>query len=290
MSLMKLLGYVAFFVVVVLLSLYWSFPWDAAKDRALAVASKESGMEIDADQVDPSWGTGIVARGVRIRTKPDAEPIELTELTVRAHVLPLLTGGRGVTFDLPIARGAVEASVVLSGDIVDIEAEATDLELALIDGLKEAIEIPLSGLVSLTADLQLGTKDPKKTEGQIDITGRKLEILKGGRISGFPIPELAVGNMDWSIPVEAGVAKLDNQEIKGENVEVVLDGEITLDKIPKRSRLNLSVRFKPTPAFLKREPLLNSLLGNIKRAKRPDGFYGYRLTGTFGRPRFRQGG
>lgn len=286
---MKIVGYVAFFAAVFVLSLYWSFPWDAAKERALALASEQSGLLIEADDVSPSWGTGLVARGVRIRTRPAAAPIELSELTARAHLLPLLSGGRGVSLDFPIARGEIDAAIVRSGALLAVEGEASNLELGLIEGLKDAIGLPLGGNLSLTADVELSTEDPTRSEGEITIVGRGLEILKGGKISGFPVPALAVGDLSWSLPIEEGVATLANQEVRGENIELMLDGQIILDQVPKRSRLNLTVRFKPTSAFLKREPVLGALLNNIRRAKGPDGFYGYRLTGTFMRPRFRRG-
>ena len=235
MSTMKIVGYVAFFVGVFMLSLYWTFPWDAAKERALTVASAQTGLQIEADDVGPSWGTGIVARGVRIRPRPAADPIELSELTARAHLLPLLSGGRGVSIDFPIARGEVDASIVQSGEVLALEGAATNLELALIQGLKDATGLPLGGILSLTVDLELGTKDPKRSEGEIAIVGRGLEILKGGKLSGFPVPALVIGDMSWTVPIKEGVATLDNQEIKGESIELVLDGQVTLDKVPREA-------------------------------------------------------
>ena len=50
----------------------------------------------------------------------------------------------------------------------------------------------------------------------------------------------------------------------------------------------MSISFKPTAAFLKKEPILNALLNNIKRAKGSDGFYTYAISGSLKHPRFSQ--
>lgn len=280
MSAMKAVGYGAFFIGVVVLSLYWSFPWDAAKERALTLASERSGMRIEADDVSPSWGTGIVARGVRIRTKSNAEPIVFTEVTARAQILPLLSGGRGVSLDFPIARGEVDVSVVHSDEILSIEGEARGLELGLIEGLAEATGAPLGGRLSLTVDVDLGVQDPKQSTGQLEIVGEDLEILKGGKV-----PDLTIGNLNWSVPIKDGVAKLDKLRIEGDDAEVELDGDITLDKVPKRSRLNLTVRYKPSAALTKRHPIINIFLNNpsVRRSKGSDGFFQCRLRGVASR-------
>lgn len=281
MSAMKTLGYAAFFVAAVVVSLYLTFPWNAAKERALALASEQTGVQIEADQLDPSWGTGIVARGVRIRTKPEENPIELPEVAARVHLLPLLSGGRGLSVQVPIAQGEIDAEIVQSNDLLTIEGEASGIELALLDGLADATGLPLGGRLSINMDIELGVKDPKQTSGNLKLVGEDLEILKGGKS-----PELAIGNLNWTIPVNDGVAKLDNLQVKGPDAEIVLNGEITLDKVPKRSRLNLTIKYKPTDALLKRHPILNAMhlsKSAVKRSKGSDGFYQCELRGPASR-------
>ena len=103
-------------------------------------------------------------------------------------------------------------------------------------------------------------------------------------MGGFPIPSLAIGNLNWEIPVTEGKIKFNKQKIEGGSFETVLDGEIRLMKQFDRSLLNLVVRFKPSAAFLKKEPLIGTLLNNIRRARGADGFYAYKITGPIKRP------
>ena len=290
MVVLKYIGYTAFFLTAFFMSFYWTFPWATAKDRVLETASAQTGMEIQAERLEPSWLTGVDAKGVMIRPRNAVEPIEIAELSARAHLLPLLAGGQGVTVQMPIAKGRVEADVVASAETIEVDGTASGIELALIPGLKDATGIPLAGSLSFEVDqLIIGRKDPKRSHGILRIRGKNLEILKGGKVANFPLPELAVGDFDWKVDIRGGKAGLDNLELKGENVEVVVDGTITLAKRIEASPVNLVLKFKPTPAFLQKEPLLGALLNNIRKAKGSDGFYAYRLVGRLAKPSFRPG-
>ena len=293
MNVLKYIGFAAFFVLAFVVSLYLTFPWSAAKDFALQRASKASGMELSAKSLEPSWVTGFVAKDVEIRGASMDEPITLSELRARAHLLPLLTGGRGVTAELPIAQGTVHADVVDSSARTQVDAQLTGIQIALIPGLQDAIGVPLTGKLDLDAQVDLDKAKPEASSGTIKLTGAGLELLKGGKVAGMTLPfELSIGDFAWTIPITEGKAKLDKLGIKGDSVELELDGTITLNADMARSIPNLVVKFKPTEAFLKKEPLLSALLNNISRAKGSDGFYAYTLTGSLKHPRFamRRGG
>lgn len=287
MSILKYIGYAAFFLFAFVVSLYLTFPWPAAKDRALAEASRATGMEIHAKSVEPSWVTGIIAQDVEITPKDFEEPIEIDRLSARLHLLPLITGGRGVSVQMPLAQGSVEADIVDSSASTEVKADLRGLQLALVPGLKEATDLPLSGKLNLEADMVLDKAKPEASSGLLHIGGAGLELLKGGKVGGMTLPfELTIGDFDWRIPIEQGKAQLSKLKIEGGSVLLELDGTVTMAKEPVRSVLNLTVKFKPTDAFLKKEPLLGALLNNIQRAKGSDGYYAYALTGTVKHPRF----
>lgn len=293
MNVLKYIGFAAFFGVAFIISLYLTFPWDSAKDFALQKASVATGMELSAKSLEPSWITGIVAKDVSILPAGQEEPITLAELRARIHLLPLLTGGRGITADLPIAQGTVHADVVDSSARTQVQAELKGIQIALVPGLQDATGVPLNGELDLTADMDLDKAKPEASSGTIKLSGTGLELLKGGKVAGMTLPfELSIGDFAWTIPITDGKAKLDKLAIKGESVELELDGTLTLNAELARSIPNLVVKFKPTDAFLKKEPLLNALLANISRAKGSDGFYAYTLTGSLKHPRFamRRGG
>ena len=291
MSALRVGGYAAFFVFAFIVCMYWTFPLDVAKDRILQAASKQAKMNITAKSLESSWLTGVVAKGVKIEQTDSDEPIELSEVYARAHLLPFLTGGRGVTLNMPIAKGEIEADVVQSADGLDIVAEGESLELALIPGLAKAAGLPLAGELDLNIDLFAGT-DPKTSEGVVKLKGSGLEVLKGGKIpipkfGDFTVPELILGSFDWEIPITKGKAKFDKLELKGESLELTVDGDITVGNPLERSLVNLKIRFKPTAALQKKEAALVGVLNSaLRRSKGSDGFFGYAVSGSAMRPRF----
>lgn len=287
MNIVKYLGYAAFFVFAFVISLYLTFPWHAAKSKVLIEASKATGMDIEAKSLEPDWITGIVAEDVRIRTATMEEPLEIDRLKARVHLLPLLTGGKGGSLSMPIAQGTVDAVVLDSETEMQVEATIDSVQIGLVPGLKESLGVPLSGTLGIKADLALNKAKPDASSGVLQIKADDLELLKGGKVGGMTLPfELAIGSFDWKIPIDKGKAKLDKLSIKGDNIEVELDGTITLAAKIERSTLNLTVKFKPTELFLKKEPILNALLSNLRKAKGKDGFYAYALTGSAKHPRF----
>lgn len=287
MNILKYIGYVAFFLFAFVVSLYWTFPWNVAKARVLAEASKATGMAIEAKSLEPDWVTGFEAQKVSLRPAKFDEPIEIERVNARAHLLPLFTGGKGGTVSLPMAQGQVEADVVDSKSKTEVKANLQGLQLALVPGLKDTIGVPLSGKADLVVDLALDKAKPEASSGVLQLKGSGLELLKGGKVGGMTLPfELNIGDFDWRVPLEQGKAQLSKLKIEGGDVLVELDGTITMAKDPMRSVLNLTVKFKPADAFLKKEPLLGALLNNIRRAKGKDGFYGYAATGTLKHPRF----
>ncbi len=286
MNAVKIAGYAAFFLVSLLLSIYLTFPWDAAKDRLLDVASQYAGGQVTAEKLEPSWFTGFTATKVRYKP-PEAEaPIEIDEVNARIKLLALLSGAVGVSAEVPIAKGTVSADLVASDPELDLDATISHVELALVPGLSDGIGLPLGGKIDLVGKIHLDSKTPKNTQGELDLKAVGLEILKGGKVSGFPVPELAIGDFNWKIPIKDGKATFDKQEVKGENVELKLDGTIDILGQLDRSLLKLFISFKPTDAFLKKEPILNALLQNINRAKGADGFYTYSVNGSVKHPRF----
>ncbi len=286
MRTLKVLGYVGFFFFSLFLGLYLTFPWDDARDRILAFASEKSGMTISAKSLRPHWITGVKVAGLSLKGPTDASPTEIDELTARVSLLALLTGKVGGSLAMPVAKGTLKADFARNDAGTRLDAKIDGVELALVPGFAEKVGLPFGGTLGGETEFYLDAKDPTKTEGTLALRGSELALLPGGKIAGFPIPELAIGDFDWKVPVTGGRAKFDMQTVKGENVELRVDGELALVSPLERSTLNLVVAFKPSESFLKKEPILNALLANIASAKGGDGFYSYGLTGTVKNYRF----
>ncbi len=288
MSVLRTLGYVVFFLFAFALGVYWTFPYDVAKDQVLREVSKEAKMNISADSLEPNWFTGAVLRSVTIEPRGVEQPIELSTVTVRAHLLPMLTGGRGVTVDAPFARGNVHADLVITDEGADIDGTVKGVEIALVPGLTDATGLRLSGELDLDVDL-LATKNPKASQGLVKLKAAGLTILQGGKVGSGPmtvtIPEdIVLGSFEWEIPIKDGEAQFEQLELKGGDIDLRIDGSIRLANPIRRSELRLEVAFKPAPALLQRIDVLGPALMAIRRAKGKDDFYAYSITGSVERP------
>ncbi len=286
MTVVRYLGYSVFFLAMFVLGLYFTFPWDAAKDRILDMASKGSGMAITAQEIKPSWLTGVNAIGVTITPAGSKDPLTFDKITARAKILGLLTGKRGAKVSLPIAKGNVDADFSVDEETIELKADTESIELGLIPGLVEAVGLPLTGTIDIDTDMVIGQKDPKLTNGTLSLKAKQLRIEKGGKIAGFPVPELSIGDADWQIPIEEGKASLKSLKVAGESVDLVIDGTINILSPPSKSTVNLTISFKPTEKLLASDPLLGALLNNIQKAKGSDGFYTYAMAGSIKSPRF----
>lgn len=282
---LRYLGYVGFFFAAFVISTYLTFPWGAVKQRVLQYASKASGRQITAQRLEPSWLTGFSAKKVEVEIDPGQEPFTLRALFARAYLLDFLTGGYGGYAEAPIGQGTVEVDVSGNEERVDVEVDAEGVEIGLVPAVRMATGLALGGTLGLDVDLDLGLKDPKTSAGQIRLRAVELETLEGSEAK-FPVPALVVGDLDWNLPVEDGKVIVRNQRLDGPNLSAALDGEIVLAQPMTRSLLNLTIQFRPTEAFLAKEPLLGQLLNNLNRYKNAQGFYGYQVSGTLKRPRF----
>ncbi|MBX2812828.1 MAG: type II secretion system protein GspN [Myxococcales bacterium] len=282
----RILKYGFIFLIVYIVCLYLTFPWSSVKDRVLQQASQQTGKTITAESLQPSWLTGFVARNVSISIGPDKPPLSFEWISARVRLIDLIFGGTGGTIHVPLGRGETHLRVSAKSQQITATADISDVELALVPAIQAGTGMLLSGMTNLDADVELDLKEVKQSVGVINLSIGELELLKGSKVAQLPLPfGLALGNIDWTVPIEDGKALFRHQQIQGPDVEAGIDGDITLSQQLERSRLNLIVKFRPTSALLQREKTLSLLLNNIERYKGRDGFYSYRITGTIKHPR-----
>ena len=286
MSILRSLGYAAFFVFSVLAGLYLTFPWEAVKDRLFAMAKEQSGVTLAAATLEPSWVTGLEATDLQVTFAGDKEPaVKLASATVRVSLLALLGGKLGVSAKAPIGNGQVSADVKTNADVIVLDALIDNVQLDAIPQLAEASGIPASGRLTIDAKLTIGKKDPKLTKGTVNIKATALAIAKGGKVGPLPLPPLELGDFALAIPFDEGKATFKDSRIKGTDLEIALDGTVSPLFPLARTTLTLTIGLKPTDKLLGADPLLRPLLNNFNSAKGADGFYGISVIGNIKHPR-----
>ena len=281
---LKYLGYAAFFVFAVLFFTYHTFPWDAGKDRVFAMIKKSSGVTIEAESVRPSWITGVDAKKVKVTPNRSKDPIELDRLQARARLLSFLKGKTGFTATAPVAMGNGDADVEMGDETMTVDADVEGVQLALVPALADA-GYAVEGELGIDADLLLGLKDPKLSNGKVVLSIGQFMLPGGAKLGMISLPKdqaVTIGDVKLEIPVVEGTAQFKNTKIDGQDVEVTLDGTIDLMNPVNRSKLNLSIAAKPKAALL---DFIGPLLNMYKRYKSKDGFYNFVVSGSIARPR-----
>ncbi|MGF1510246.1 MAG: type II secretion system protein GspN [Myxococcota bacterium] len=255
----RIAAYVGFGILSLIFCLYLTFPWDALKDRLLMEASARTGWKLMAKHMRPSWFTGVTLTDVSATPPGGLAPMELAQVSARAGLWSLLTGGRSVRVAMELGRGHAVIDYAERGSLMDLAVKMDAVELALIGDMKALSGLPLSGEVSADVDLEINQAKLDESTGDVRLRGSGLEIGSGGSVRGFPVPGLSLGSLDWNVQLADGRLAVEQQQLTGGDLEATVNGNVNLATPLERSILNLDARFSPTPQLIEREPLANLL-------------------------------
>ena len=247
--------------------------------------------------------------------RPKAMFVE--QLRLRAPILALLGGDRVLGVDVEALGGTLSADGGLTSDGAMLRAELDKLTLARAPILAQFVPLPVLGVLSGSADLKVPLRkveketaarraaagplaaplDYSKTNGLIELRVEQ-GVLGDGKAKlavpgdpflsqGLTFPKLSLGNVTARVVFERGRATLSDVRSQSGDAEISLEGYVELRDPPPLSELHLYLRFRPSPALLKREPTMEILTNAMAAGKRSDGSLGFALTGTVSNPRSR---
>jgi type II secretion system protein N len=285
-------------LVVFIVALYAFFPYDRAKEAATRIMSKNFDVDVEIGSAGPAFGLAVMFRDIRVRTRPTTG--KPTRFTIdSAKFSPSLLSLISSSFSYSVTADALGGTIALDqsgtpgkkgGFRTDLSVR--DISAAEIPGLKETINLPLTGKVTLEAKLASETGKFADANGQITLScvglaaGDGKTPLKVPSIpmlaAGLTLPRIRLGDLGGHVAIEKGLAKLQGVESKSPDGEVALEGEIALHDPLPLTTLNLYLRFKLSDAIMKKEVALGILPAVAAAGKRPDGFYGVRFGGPVG--------
>ncbi|HEX3698496.1 MAG TPA: type II secretion system protein GspN [Polyangia bacterium] len=284
--------------VVFVVTLYIWFPYDRARDVAIAMAAAQ-GLDVEIGSVGRAFGFGVTFRDIIVRTHPPSgKPTRFTIEAARVTVSPLslLGSSPSVTIDADAFGGNIvfeqTASKQKAKGPFTVGIKVSSLNLAELPGVKEAINLPLGGTLALKIDLSSASGRYADTVGAISFQCEACVVGDGHtplRVEGNPflaggltLPRVRLGNLSGRVAVEKGLAKLQGVGGKSADGELSLEGESQLRDPLNLSSINFYLRFKLSDALLKSAERLATILQMAAtQGKRPDGSYGVRLSGTF---------
>jgi len=139
---------------------------------------------------------------------------------------------------------------------------------------------------NLTIEALTELEKNKLQEGNLLITSRDL-ILPAQNIQGFDLDALNLKDLNIKATVgKNGQLKIRELKVGNPSAPLFLDlnGRVNLIlSNPKFSQLSLDGTLKVSPELIKKMPILNAVLGSLK--KKGDSYI-IKISGTLGRPRF----
>jgi type II secretion system protein N len=298
--LIRWIGYPSFSVFILLTFLYLSLPYDKLKARIEDQVSASGDIELEIGSLGPRPLLGLSASGVVIKMKQkDFDPqakkkkdtrILLDEAVVKFGLIALIAGGVDVSFDVTGLGGEVEGT--FSADKKkswSFKGEVSKINLARLPILTDTVGLPFAGLLSSKIDLSVLQDRWSDSAGLIEIDceggaigdGKaKLKIPGNAFLAaGLTLPKVRLGRIGGQIKVEKGTASFQNVTAQSPDIEIAVEGSITLRSPLAYSLAQLYIRFKISPDLKKRDPVFELLEGNLNSARRSDGFYGIQLVG-----------
>ena len=165
-------------------ALYIWFPYDRAKEVAINVASQQ-GYDVEIESAGPTWGAGVSFSNIRVKTRPTTgKPTRFTieKASVTTSILgAIFSSAPTTTVTLDAFGGRIELSQ--SGTPGNkkpfrVEVTARDVKVSEIPGVRETINLPLSGTLKLDVDLASATGKFADAKGEISFL---CEALRRGR-------------------------------------------------------------------------------------------------------------
>ena len=315
---LRYVGYGAFYLFALLFFAFVTFPFDRLRTRIQS--------EFNASQTGPSpltlrlghlrsyWLSGIAADDVDLISPPSTVPPEdpskpnkpkvmrIDTLHARVSLMRLLFGTVHVNFGAEAFGGEVSGFTSDAGGGRKLEVDIEDLGLANAPLLADMLGLPIGGALAGHVEFLLPEGKLSKAEGKVDLKFSGLSAGDGKTkvLNAIALPKIEVGDLTLKATAAAGGLKVDQLSASGKDLELQGDGSVRLRDTFEQSVLSMNARFKFNERFTNKDDMTRSLFGapgssapalfdmvpQNKHAKRPDGFYGWRVNGTFAHPTF----
>ena len=311
---LKWTGYPVFTLVVFMIALYMSLPYDKLKQIIEDKLSADPSMEVTIGELGPSPLIGLSAERVTIRLRSKDKPppmpadlagpgakkdaakkdgsrvIILDQVKVKSGLLALLSGKIDISFAVEGLDGLMEGRyTAVKKKSWSIKTVVKGLNLKEAPMISDTLGLPVTGRFSGDVDLKVTKNNFSTATGSIGLEcdnctvgdGKKKLKIPGNAFlkAGLTIPRINLGKLGGRIKVQKGTATLQKFASKSKDFELALEGKFALRRPAGFTTADAYVRFKIDPSFKKKHAVFELLEGQLTSAKRSDGFFGMRITG-----------
>jgi type II secretion system protein N len=320
---LRAVGFGAFYVFALIIFAYVTFPYERLRDRIVQEFNqRQTGpdpMRLEIDELDAYWLSGVEAEGIRLIPSPKPAPpsaalpgaettappkprvMNIDSAHVRVGILPLLIGSTRLTFGADAFGGNISGNTSESDGARHLEIELENLSLAEAPVLADTVGLPMTGTMNGELELTLPESKLAKAEGTVKLKIEGLSVGDGkAKIRDtIAVPKVEAGTLELDGQAAAGTLKISKFEATGPHLEFVSEGSIRLRDPATSSLLNLTARFRLSDKYKNQNDTTRGIFGapgsssglfdldpKNRRAKRPDGFYAWRVSGALSNPSY----
>lgn len=307
MKIVRLMGYFSWFGFCFVVGAILTAPLDSFRPLLSQTLERQLGKGKQGQHgVDPVVtidkiglsGLGVKAKRVHMQlasSEPEPGPdVDIDEVWISLRSLASLpTSSKRIDASASLYGGdvAVVAALDEKNFVTEADLEVDDVDLGKVPALMQKLGVPLTGVVNVDVELEMGKQPEKDAVGHVNIDIKGVSAGPGAlKIPGstFELPEaIKLGDIKGRIPVKQGVGTIETFGVEGvTDVEAAVNGTLNVKPMLQNSRLDLDGWFKPTPGFLEKNGKIKSAielgeqLGPLKRAKDDDARYHFTARGA----------
>lgn len=306
-QILKWAGYVAFYLFALLIFSYLTFPYNRLGDRIVQeFNARQTGpkpMRLKLGDVSSYWLNGVEAEDITFTSPAEADEqgkpgkpkvMKIDSAHASVSLLRLLIGTLRISFGADAFGGELSGSTSASDEGRQLEVELDELDLGQAPLFGDIVGLPLAGKLSGTIDLLMPEEKLSKADGKIElkVVGLAAGDGKAKIRDTIALPRLDAGDLTLNAEAKNGAVKISQLAANGPDLKLDSDGTLRLRDVFDTSVLSLNVSFKFQERYTNKSDITKSLFGSgtmpglfdldpkMKHAKRPDGSYGWRATGT----------
>lgn len=294
-TILKWLGYPAFFLLCFVFFAYKTFPYDKLADR-LAQEAQARGYQIEIVDLTHSGLTGLTFESLRVVLPEEGEeapPLDviIDELTVSTSLFAMISGTQSYSFDAELAGGETEGDVSWGENNLDFEVSIDEVSLGDIPALRRYTKVPMTGTLSGEVELSM-PEEVTESDGGIELSIEALNLGDGKTQvdvpgwGGLTLDRADAGNLELVLDIEEGTATIENAKAHGKDLKLDAVGKVRLLRPLKRSDLDVMVRVKIEDAYKERSAKVATMLelasSTLKSAMTSDGAIQYLVAGSIG--------
>lgn len=316
---LRWVGYGSFYLFALGLFAYLTFPYDRLRARIQNEFNRNqtgpSPLTLRLGHISSYWLSGVRADNVELTSPPNtslpaldsAKParpktLRIDSVHARVSLIRLLFGTLHVDFGADAFGGQISGFTSDADGGRKLEVEIEDLALADAPLIGDLIGLPVGGHLAGHVEFLLPDSKLAKAEGKVDLkfSGLSAGDGKAKILNAVALPKVEVGDLTLKATATAGNLKLDTFSAAGKDLDLQTDGSVRLRDPFDGSVLSLNAHFKFNDRFTNKDDMTRGLFGSPgspvpglfdlvpqnKRAKRADGFYGWRVNGSISHPTF----